>query len=75
MGLVALRHVGSPGSEIKFTCPALVGGSLTTGPPGKSLNFVINFICHVPVENSGQDIFIIYQKKSTQHLSQSRCVS
>ena len=35
-GLVALWH-GDPGSGIEPVSPALTGGFLTTGPPGKSL--------------------------------------
>ena len=38
--LAAPRHVGSQ-PEIKPTCPALEGGFLTTGPPGKSQNDVL----------------------------------
>ena len=38
MGLAALQHVRIlvPESGIKPTSPALAGGFLTTGPPGKS---------------------------------------
>ena len=35
-GLVALWH-GDPGSGIEPVSPALTGGFITTGPPGKSL--------------------------------------
>ena len=36
MGLVALLHVESSGPGIKPVFPALAGGFLTTGPPGKA---------------------------------------
>ena len=36
MGLVALLHVESSGPGIKPVFPALSGGFLTTGPPGKA---------------------------------------
>ena len=39
--VLALRHVGS---EIKSAPPALEGKVLTSGPPGKSLYFVLNEI-------------------------------
>ena len=31
-----------PGPGIKLGSPALAGGFLSTGPPGKSLNFIFN---------------------------------
>ena len=41
-GLVAPWHVGSSGTGIEPVSPALAGGFLTTGPPGKS-NTDVNF--------------------------------
>ena len=34
--LAALRYVGLPGPGIELASPALVGGFLSTVPPGKS---------------------------------------
>ena len=39
-GLSCLGMWDLPGPGIKPTSPALVGGSLTTGPPGKSLSYL-----------------------------------
>ena len=42
-GLSCLGMWDLPGPGIKPMSPALVGGSLTTGPPGKSLSYL--FFC------------------------------
>ena len=39
-GLAAPRHMGSSGPGIEPMYPALVGGFLTTGPPGKPGPFI-----------------------------------
>ena len=44
-----LRHVESPKAEIKPVSTALVGGSLTTGPPEKSFMFYSKIIGPSPV--------------------------
>ena len=36
-GLRAPQHVGLPGPGVELVSPALAGGFLTTGPPGKPL--------------------------------------
>ena len=36
-GLVALQHVGSSQTRDELMSPAVAGGFLTTGPPGKPL--------------------------------------
>ena len=71
MGLVASKHVWDlPGPGIKPVSPALAGGYLTTGPPGKSRSACLRYSIHlrvIPYLPLG-DCFILLSKLSLRFI-------